>query len=156
MPNKLNPDVAELLRAAFAVVAAAQSELMLVAGLPSGYQRDLQGTKAPLMRALATADHVASLLAPLLRELTFDGARCEEAFDAAMLATDKAVSLAADGVPFRDAYRQVKQQLADLNEDDLLSSVRESIAARTSPGGPGDLQLDAIAQLVDRGGSGDG
>jgi argininosuccinate lyase len=153
MPNKLNPDVAELLRAAFATVAAAQSELLLVTALPSGYQRDLQGTKAPLMRALATADHVASLLGPLLGELTFDDERCAQAFDAAMLATDKAVSLAADGVPFRDAYRQVKQQLADLEEGDLLEAVRGSIAARTSPGAPGDLRLDAIRSLVDAGGA---
>jgi argininosuccinate lyase len=154
MPNKLNPDVAELMRAAFATVAAAQSELMLVTALPSGYQRDLQGTKAPLMRALATADHIAALIGPLLAELTFDEARCAEAFDAAMLATDKAVSLAADGVPFRDAYRQVKQQLADLEEGDLLEAVRASIVARTSPGGPGDLQLDAIRSLVEGGHAG--
>src|SRR4029079_19782464 len=54
MPNKRNPDVVELLRASPAVVEGAIAELSAILSLPSGYHRDLQATKAPLLRAMSS------------------------------------------------------------------------------------------------------
>ncbi|MCW8873670.1 MAG: argininosuccinate lyase, partial [Xanthomonadales bacterium] len=55
MPNKTNPDVVELLRGRAATVEAAIVEIQSVLSLPSGYQRDLQLTKAPLIRGMTAS-----------------------------------------------------------------------------------------------------
>jgi len=148
MPNKRNPDVVELLRASFSTVAAAHAELLHATALPSGYQRDLQLTKGPAMRAVATSARSVALLKELLVDVEFDATRTEAAMERAMLATDRAVELAVAGVPFRDAYRQVKAEL-EAGEGDLVESCRESIRARVSPGAPGALGLETLkARLV--------
>ena len=86
MPNKRNPDVVELLRGACAVVQGAMVEVMSVASLPSGYHRDLQLTKAPLMRALDEA-RVALSLVPRLVAVRASGPRGIGQSDAARAAT---------------------------------------------------------------------
>jgi argininosuccinate lyase len=55
-------------------------------------------------------------------------------------ATDRAVELTASGVPFRDAYRRVAEELERLEQGDA----EKSLAERVSPGGTGDLRLDRI------------
>ncbi|MFT3776586.1 MAG: lyase family protein [Minicystis sp.] len=62
MPNKKNPDVVELLRAATAPVLGAMAEIESVLALPSGYHRDLQATKGPVLRALAHGIEALSLV----------------------------------------------------------------------------------------------
>ncbi len=140
MPNKRNPDVIELLRARYAVVAGARAEIEQVLALPSGYHRDLQFTKAPLVRALCQGLDALALLPRLLADLGWNRERMAAAIEPSMYATDLAVELARDGVPFREAYRRVKAQLASLADHDPAAS----ISARTSPGAPGALCLDAI------------
>jgi argininosuccinate lyase len=140
MPNKRNPDVVELLRARYGVVAGARVEIEQVLALPSGYHRDLQFTKAPLVRAMRQGLDALALLPRLLRDLEWQKTRMEAAIEPSMYATDLAVELARDGVPFREAYRRVKADLAALEDRDP----RASLAARTSAGGPGDLRLDLI------------
>ncbi len=66
MPNKNNPDTVELLRAVHGVVQGAQTELASVLSLPSGYQRDLQATKPPLLRAFKKGLQALALLPDLL------------------------------------------------------------------------------------------
>jgi len=145
MPNKRNPDVVELLRAAFAEVAGAHAQLWQVLSLPSGYQRDLQVTKAPVLRGFGRGLFALAITAQLLEELTFDEARCAAAVDKGMLATDRAIELAKEGVPFRDAYRQAADELDELGGDDELAErARASVTARVSLGAPGDLQLDRL------------
>ena len=61
---------------------------------------------------------------------------------------DRAVDLAVEGVLFRDAYRQVKQEL-DALEGDLVDKCNESIARRVSPGAPGALGLEALHAFKD-------
>ena len=67
MPNKRNPDVVELLRASYASVAAARTEIEQLLSLPSGYQRDLQFSKGSLFHGcrhgLAALELVPDLLA---------------------------------------------------------------------------------------------
>jgi argininosuccinate lyase len=140
MPNKRNPDVVELLRARYGVVAGARAEIEQVLALPSGYHRDLQFTKAPLVRAMRQGLDALALLPRLLRDLEWQPTRMAAAIEPSMYATDLAVELAREGVPFREAYRRVKADLAALEVRDP----RASLAARTSAGGPGDLRLDLI------------
>jgi argininosuccinate lyase len=140
MPQKKNPDVVELMRGSCAVVEGALAELRAIVALPSGYHRDLQLTKAPLMRGLDEAIATTSLVPRLVGGLSWNHARLAEAISPECYATDRAVELAVRGVPFRDAYREIAASLDTLEGDAALS-----LGARTSPGAPGDLRLEAIA-----------
>lgn len=139
MPNKRNPDVVELLRASHAVVAAARAEMEQVVALPSGYHRDLQFTKAPLVRGMGHGLRALALLPDLLQDLRWCTDAMRAALDPSMYATDLAIELARDGVPFRDAYRAAADP-ARWSERDPDGS----IAARVSPGAPGSLHLDVL------------
>lgn len=110
MPNKRNPDMAELLRARHALVGGAIAELMQTIQLPSGYQRDLQMTKAPLIRGVSATTEALRQLPPLLGNLSLDLPKMAAAIDAPMQMTARALELAAKGMPFRDAYRQIAKQ----------------------------------------------
>jgi argininosuccinate lyase len=140
MPNKRNPDVVELLRASPAPVIGALAEVESVLSLPSGYHRDLQATKGPVLRALARGVEALGLVPDLVARVGFDRARMAAAITADMHATDVAVELAGKGVPFRTAYRQVADGLDALGE----RSAEASLAARTSPGATADMMLGAI------------
>jgi argininosuccinate lyase len=142
MPNKKNPDMAELLRASAAVVGGAMGEIQQAMSLPSGYHRDLQITKPALVRAVKVSLEALSHLPRLIETATLHTDRMRAAMDPAMFATDHAVKLAGEGVPFRDAYVRAAEAIggADGGACDADASVR----ARVSPGGCGDLMLDAI------------
>jgi argininosuccinate lyase len=145
MPNKKNPDLAELLRASCAVIAGAMAELQQVLSLPSGYHRDLQLTKPALIRATRVTLDAVALIPDVLRRTEFKLGRMKSAIDSAMMATDKAVELAAAGMSFRDAYRQVGDSLGELGQADPDAS----LAARISLGGCANLGLDAISARIE-------
>jgi argininosuccinate lyase len=144
MPNKRNPDVIELLRASYAAVAASRIEIEQLLSLPSGYHRDLQFTKAPLVRAFAGGLRALALLPDLMRSLEWRREALEGAFEPSMYATDLAVELARQGVPFREAYVQASDPARWEAGDPAVS-----LAARVSPGAAGDLQLDVLRARLD-------
>ena len=146
MPNKSNPDVIELLRGSGAATEGAIAEIQSLLSLPSGYQRDLQLTKPPLIRGLAAALQALAIVPALVRGLGFREDRMREAISADMFATDVALERAAQGVPFRAAYTEAKRELDDLGELDPAAS----LAQRVSPGACGDLLLDRIRERLDR------
>lgn len=143
MPNKKNPDMVELLRASTAVVGGAMTEIQTAMSLPSGYHRDLQITKPALLRATNTSLEALSHIPSLIETATLHTNRMREAMDSAMFATDFAVKLASEGVPFRDAYVQAAQAIKEM--DAGVCDADESVRARVSPGACGNLMLDAIA-----------
>lgn len=146
MPNKRNPDVVELLRASHAAVAGAMVELATLTALPSGYQRDLQFSKGPVLRAMRHGLDALALVPELLERLEWDPARLRAAIEPAMHATDVAVERARDGVPFREAYRDA----AALGVELFARTPEASVAARNSPGGCADLRLDTLeSRLID-------
>ncbi len=112
MPQKRNPDVLELLRASSATAQACLDEaLMITAKLPSGYQRDLQRLKPPLFRSIDLATESIDIMAYVLEGLAFvpDNIRLDEGIHA----TAEAYRLVREqGLPFRDAYRQVAKRYA--------------------------------------------
>ena len=65
MPNKRNPDVVELMRATYATCAASRIEIEQLLSLPSGYQRDLQFSKGPLVRGFARRSNVLRVHRPV-------------------------------------------------------------------------------------------
>ena len=145
MPNKRNPDVVELLRAATSPAIGAFNETLSLLSLPAGYHRDLQNTKEPVLRALKHGRRALALVPNLLEHLHFNQDRMKAAIDGPMHATDLAVELTSSGVPFRDAYRQVAAQLDHLDH----RTPEESLASRTSPGGAAHLLLDRLQNRLD-------
>lgn len=143
MPNKRNPDVVELLRASHAVVAAARVEIEQVLSLPSGYHRDLQFGKAPLVRGIGHGLRALALLPDLMRNLAWRADAMRAALDPSMYATDLAIELAREGVPFRDAYVAAADPARWQARDPA-----SSLAARVSPGAAGDLRLTVIASRL--------
>lgn len=144
MPNKRNPDVVELLRAAHGVVAGARVELESVLSLPSGYQRDLQATKPPLLRAFESGLQALALVPDLIGAIEWNETAMRAAISPDMFATDLSVDLAREGVPFREAYREVGTRLKDITADDVAASLEN----RVSPGACGALALDLLAERL--------
>jgi argininosuccinate lyase len=115
MPQKLNPDVAELVRGkAGTAVGRLVSLLVTVKGLPLAYNRDLQQDKPPVFSARRDVAGALGALTILVAGLEFHRDRlAAAASDPLLLATDAAESLVAAGVPFRDAHEQVAAQVRD-------------------------------------------
>ena len=110
MPQKRNPDVLELLRAASGTAHACLDEsLMITAKLQSGYQRDLQRLKAPLFRAIDLAIDSVDIMAYLLQGMRFLPENIE--LDGGIFATEEAYRLVnEEGIPFRAAYQQIAKR----------------------------------------------
>lgn len=146
MPQKKNPGPLELIRArAGAVTGHLVSVLGIIKGLPSGYNRDLQETKGPMMRGLATTLDCVTVLALIVGEIRVDVERCMEAFTPEVFAADEVLRLTtAEGIPFREAYKQVGLNLDQLASQDPL----ENILAKKHLGAPGNLALQKLAKLA--------
>ncbi len=109
MPQKKNPDVAELVRGKSArVFSALFSSLTLLKGLPLTYNRDLQEDKELLFDAIDTTEASLEIMAKLVRHMQPNEVRAKELVSKGYLtATDLADYLVKKGVPFRDAHRIV-------------------------------------------------
>ena len=132
MPQKLNPDVAELARAkAGTALGRLAGLLAVVKGLPLAYNRDLQEDKAPLFAARRDVATTTAAVDVLVRELTFDGDRLAlAAADPLLFATDAAERLVDDGMPF--AMPTSASRGAVLNGP--VQPPEECAAAGTTPG----------------------
>lgn len=168
MPQKKNPDVAELTRGKTGRVYGALMALLTVTkGLPLTYNRDLQEDKEGLFDALDTVRAMFRTMTGMMATLTVNAERMREAAaDPPLMATDLAEWLVQQGVPFRDAHHQVGRFVADcrakniaLDEATLeqmqesipkaeaeclaLFSPERSVAARTLTGGTAPSLVEA-------------
>jgi argininosuccinate lyase len=157
LPQKKNPDIAELARGgAGRVIGELTGVLATLKGLPLAYNRDLQGDKEPLFDALDTCTGALRAVAGLLDSAEFAPEPMQSAADStAMAATDLAELLVRQGVPFREAHQAVGalvRQSAErgialeelvmtdprLGPDALaLLEPGEAVRRRTTPGGAG-------------------
>ena len=144
MPNKRNPDAIELMRASYASAAAARTEIEQLLSLPSGYHRDLQYSKGAIFHAFGRGLGALELLPDLLRSLEWKPEAMRAALDPSLYATDLALDLAREGVPFRDAYRRAADPASW-----PMGNAEASLAARTSPGAAGDMRLELLRQRLD-------
>ena len=178
MPQKKNPDIAELARGKSGrLVGGLVTVLTMLKGLPLAYDRDMQEDKEPVFDAVDTLDLVLPALAGLVATMTVRVDRLAVAAPAGYtLATEVAEWLVRRGVPFREAHEVTGQLVAlcvarecaldEVSDDDLRSvsphldpavrevlNVRGALAARTTPGstGPGPVaeQLAAVADRLD-------
>ena len=167
MPQKRNPDVAELARAKTGrVYGHLLALLTTLKGLPLAYNRDLQEDKEPLFDTFDTLLASLEVLAALLPGLRINAQRTEAAAASSYtLATDVADYLVGKGLPFRQAYQAVAElvryaegqgkpfsglsleeyrRFSPLFEEDVLAlDVRAAIAARDQPGGTAPARVAA-------------
>ena len=144
MPQKLNPDVAELARGkAGTAIGRLTGLLATVKGIPLAYNLDLQEDKAPVFAAREDIAEALAALTVLITGIQFDHERlASAAADPMLLATDEAERLVRGGEPFRDAYKKIAASVRDASFTPS-GSAAESVAARPSPG-PGSAR-EAIA-----------
>jgi argininosuccinate lyase len=157
LPQKKNPDIAELARGgAGRVIGDLTGLLATLKGLPLSYNRDLQGDKQPLFDALDTCLGAVTAMAGLLATTEFVPERMQAAADgASSAATDLAELLVEQGVPFREAHEAVSSLVREAAErgvalDELVMTdprlgtdalavlePGEAVRRRTTPGGAG-------------------
>ena len=145
MPQKLNPDVAELVRGkAGTMIGRLTGLLATVKGLPLAYDRDLQEDKAPVFATRGDVRVGLQALLVLLSGLDVDRERLAgAASDPLLLATDAAEALVRDGMAFRDAHEQVAATVRDGSFEPP-----PEFAHRPAPG-PGGVR-EAIADAKSR------
>ena len=178
MPQKKNPDVAELARGkAGRMIGSLTSILTTLKGLPLTYNRDLQEDKEPVFDSVDTLLLVLPAMAGMIGTLRINANRLRELAPAGFtLATDLAEYLVQRGVPFRDAHEIVghlvvwcqvhEVGLEDVDDDDLAKvsphltpdvrtvlTVDGALAARKGYGGTAPSrvaeQLEAVRAVVD-------
>ena len=180
MPQKKNPDIAELARGKSArVIGNLMALLTLVKGLPMTYNRDLQEDKEQLFDSVDTVRATVRIVAAMLQNTSVNEKNCEAAAtDSALLATDLADYLVRKGLPFRKAHHAVgavvalaekagkpinrvtvaEFKTADSNfGDDVLGifELRKALSQRDSVGAPSarqvDIQLSRWEKLLGKG-----
>ncbi len=114
MPQKRNPDVAELIRGKTGrVLGNLHALLVLLKGLPMTYNRDLQEDKERLFDTADTVRSCVRLMAGMLTQIEVNTEACRQAAsDPALLATDVVDYLVRKGVPFREAHHLVGRAVA--------------------------------------------
>jgi argininosuccinate lyase len=111
MPQKKNPDVLELIRGRTHGVLARGSEITQIAlNLISGYHRDYQLTKKPVMEALDGAIETIVVAGRVVRNLEVDEKACKAGLTEEIFATERLYDLVRQGVPFREAYQRIAKQ----------------------------------------------
>ena len=105
MPHKKNPDVLELVRAKYHIVVSYEFQIKeLTSHLISGYHRDLQLTKKPVMEGIDITKSSISIMNPVISNMKVDKQKCKKALSKEIFATEEVHKLVKKGMPFREAY----------------------------------------------------
>jgi argininosuccinate lyase len=114
MPHKKNPDVFELIRAKCNRIQATPNELTLLTNnLPSGYHRDMQLTKEILFPAMTELRSCIDMMQLMLSELRVKEDILQDPKYTYLFSVEKVNELVNQGIPFRDAYKQVGNMIEE-------------------------------------------
>ena len=151
MPQKRNPDIAELARGRTGrVYGNLMASLTMLKGLPLAYNRDLQEDKQPLFDTVDVLLPTLEVMAAMLPRLSLDAERAASAAAGGyLLATDVADYLVGKGVPFRDAHQAVSELVRyAADQDRSLAELTLDEYRRFSPQFQEDvLKLDALSSI---------
>ena len=149
MPNKTNPDAMELLRGECnAILASPQQAVVLLKGLPSGYQRDLQCIK-PLVRDIAEKlKQLCTMTEAFLEQLDFSDDRLKASLSMGGIgATLRMEEKVSGGAPLREAHHMVAAELAKQGtEQDGVDS--SSVNAYQTAGSASPAQTRRMADKL--------
>ncbi len=158
MPQKKNPDAAELLRGKSPRVAASLASLLgTMHALPLAYSKDMQEDKEPLFDAIDTLEVCLEAATVMMAGLSFDRERLAEASsDELLAATDLADVLVGEGIPFREAHGVVAglvrtavdsgkrlSELVDSQMDGVPEGARERLRESLREGGTLEAKISA-------------
>ena len=139
MPQKKNPDGLELARSRSALVSSsAMAVKSIIRSLPSGYNRDFQDTKEPLMQGTKATWQLVAIMKRMLSGLVVHEEALTKACVPSLYATDVVLNKVLEGGNFRDTYKDVGLHLADVAAFDPIATLK----GRTSLGTTGNLALD--------------
>lgn len=145
MPQKKNPDVFELIRAKSAKV---DSNLYLVKGiiskLQSGYNRDLQLTKEPLMESFEITLASLKIFGLAIKNFQINKENCISSFSKDIFATDYVIELVKKGVPLREAYQKVAKNIEEVKKQEPIKNIQ----SKKHTGATGNLGLEKIKQKI--------
>ncbi len=148
MPHKKNPDVAELLRAKSNRLKALPMEVtMVLSNLPSGYHRDLQILKEILMPAFDDLLDCLHLTDFMLEHLVVKQNLLADAKYDLLFSVERVNELVLQGVPFREAYQRVGQEIVNRSDTDPQPS-RD--LRHTHEGSIGNLGNDEISDYMNQ------
>lgn len=140
MPQKKNVDIAELLRSKIHLTLGYYAQLVSISSnLPSGYNRDLQDTKLPFINALEITQDSLKVANILVNNLSPNQEKLEAALTPDIFATHSALDLVAEGVPFREAYKEIGANISSIQ----IKNKKEYLAKSSHIGGTGNLRLDS-------------
>jgi argininosuccinate lyase len=127
MPQKKNPDLFELLRAKVVSIQSLESRVRGVThGIGSGYSKDLQEVKEPVMEALSSVEQALDVLNAVVPDLGPNRDRLQKAMSPELFAAHRAYEyVEKEGLPFRQAYNRVKGELDQLGDIDPKQAIRE-------------------------------
>tara|TARA_B100000900_G_scaffold115173_2_gene96742 strand:+ start:8975 stop:10264 length:1290 start_codon:yes stop_codon:yes gene_type:complete len=141
MPHKKNPDVFELIRGKCNKLQALPNELsMMSTNLPSGYHREMQLFKGPIMNAIDDIKSCLSILTSNIKEVQVKSDILTDDKYAHIFSVEALHELIQKGIPFRDAYVQIGDAI---NKGEFIPP---KMAKHTHRGSIGNLELDAIRE----------
>jgi len=138
MPQKRNPDVFEIARSNVGVIVALQTQVKDISkNLVSGYNRDTQLKKEPLIKGLGIARRSLEIMALAMSKIKPNKEVLMRSLTPELFAAFEANKLVKNGMTFRDAYQQIKENLDKLTVHDPVAAIKEVV----SLGGPCNLCL---------------
>jgi argininosuccinate lyase len=148
MPHKKNPDVFELIRAKCNRIQSVPNELsLLLTNLPTGYHRDLQLTKEILFPAIADLGDCLELMQLMLSEIIIKKNILEDPKYKYLFTVEAVNELVNKGIPFRDAYKEIGNQVEGGNfQFDLLNGLKHTHEG--SIGNPGNEEIRLMMDKV--------
>ena len=146
MPQKKNPDGLELARSRSCLITSASERVKdTIRSLPSGYNRDFQDTKEPVIEGLRACFELVAIMARMVDGLIVHEENLVSACKSELYATDKVFKMVKEGKSFRDSYKEVGLSLDDVVADDPY----EALKSRTSVGAANNLRLDVAKKEAD-------
>lgn len=146
MPHKKNPDVLELVRAKCNRMQALPNELaMIIVNLPSGYHRDMQLTKEILFPAIEDMKQCLEMACIMFSQVKVNDRILEDEKYKYLFTVESVNELVNAGVPFRDAYRQVGNEVAAGTYQYNLQSLRH-----THQGSIGNLCTEQVRAAMEK------
>ena len=145
LPQKKNPDVLELTRAKASIVESYLFQINgIIKKIPSGYNRDLQLIKEPLIGSFEITLSSLNIMNLLIKELKVNKENCIKACTKEIFAADNVIDMVKSGVPLRDAYMQVSKNLEKLPKINPIKNIQ----SKKHLGATGDLGLNKSKQKI--------
>lgn len=146
MPQKKNPDGLELARSRTSLITSLADRVRgIIKSLPSGYNRDFQDTKEPLVEGYRATEELVMIFRRMIDGLEVDEEALKKACTSELYATDRVMEKVLGGGNFRDSYRQVGLNLSSVEAEDPVAS----LSKRTSTGTAGNLRLDVAEDALE-------